>query len=215
LAETSASFFEARFGCRHNRLRERIGFPFKRIRWVPDGQRVSAIDHPIRLCGAGITIFRAKVSLPLQDSLAPTLLHDMGELMRQDALSRVRPGLILSRSKHDVRSHRVRQRVHGLCRRGRLSIRVNLHTAEIVPEAWFHERACRFIEPRPGRTQNVVDNRRRADWTGLFGGASLQGHFLFLAFVALLTAARMLAAAALALHSERCWTYCCAQFFRG
>jgi hypothetical protein len=119
--------------------------------------------------------------------------------MRQDALPEVRPGLILSGPKHDVRPHRICQRIYGLCRRGRPRIGVNLHSTEVVPKSRFHERARRLVERSPRRTQNLVDNGRRGGRPGSCGRTALQGRFLFLAFLALLAAAGVLTAGALPL----------------
>ena len=88
------------------------------------------------------------------------LLHDVGQFVRDQSSALAGRRLILSRSEHDVSSGGVGQRVDRLRRAGRPRIRMDTHVAEVMTETRLHERSGSLVERHPGRTQNLVNDRR-------------------------------------------------------
>ena len=84
----------------------------------------------------------------------------MRQLVRQQALTPRRRGLIAALVEHNVLPHGVSERVDGACRLRRVIVGVNAHTAEVVPEARFHERARARIQWPARRLQRIMHDRR-------------------------------------------------------
>ena len=74
--------------------------------------------------------------LPVVVSAA--LLHDVCELVRDEAPSLARRRTVRAVAEHDMAAHRVRPGGDGCGRLGCLSARVHTHTREVVAERGFH-----------------------------------------------------------------------------
>jgi hypothetical protein len=75
-----------------------------------------------------------------------SLLDDMRQLVREQALSVSTRGLVLARCENHVRSDSERQRVDRASRLARPRIGMHLHVAEVVAKALFHCLAGLLIE---------------------------------------------------------------------
>jgi hypothetical protein len=73
--------------------------------------------------------------------------------------------------------------------------------AEVVTEACFEERAGSRVQGLAGRVQHIVDNGWDADRRARSVGMALEAQLFLLAFIALSSRHRMLAAGALALQN--------------
>jgi hypothetical protein len=91
---------------------------------------------------------------------ASRLLDDMGDLVREQALTvgGVRP--VLTVSEHHVVPNRERGGVDGAVCSSRACVGVDAHAAEIVTQAGFHPLAGRLVERVTGRIQGVLNQRR-------------------------------------------------------
>jgi hypothetical protein len=82
--------------------------------------------------------------------LCPLLLHHVRQLMGEEPATRRRAGLVASLAEGYVAPDRVSERPDGPGRLGRPGIRVDAHSAEVVPEAGFEGSTCPFVQ-RPTR----------------------------------------------------------------
>jgi hypothetical protein len=84
---------------------------------------------------------------------AIALLDGVRQLMSQECAAGCRVRRVLAAGEHHVPSHRIRTRIHGMCRFCRACIGMHPHPAEVLAEARFHEGADGGIQRLPAAIQ--------------------------------------------------------------
>jgi hypothetical protein len=100
------------------------------------------------------------VCLSLERWIAMPLLDNVGQFVRQQALSGMRSRRKLPRAEHDIPANRVGTGTDGTRRRRCLGIHMHAHQTEIVVEAALHEVAGVRIEPLSRPSHDVLDDAR-------------------------------------------------------
>lgn len=97
---------------------------------------------------------------PVVRSLTATLLHYMGQFMRQQLLPAGTERSILSRTKNYVVADCVGKGIHRLCGFCGPLVRVNAHFGEVIAESRLHVCTRLRVEGFTGQAQHFIHDNR-------------------------------------------------------